>query len=112
MLNQATPVKVALLNQATPVKVVPSNMASPVKVDRPKRAMPVKVALLNRATPVKVAPMNMASATTPLVRSKSMRVAPVRSRRMPGQKRVLGDRLRAHLWPGRRADARREYVAR
>ena len=49
-----------------------------------------EVAPLNEASPLKAALWKLASAITPFTRLKSMRVAPVRSRRMLFQKRELG----------------------
>ena len=65
-------------------------MASPVKAASANRASPLKAAPLNEASPAKAALRKLASAITPFTRLKSMRVAPVRSRRMLFQKRELG----------------------
>ena len=77
-------------NRAASLKVAPLNEASPLKVAPPNRAAPLKVAPSKEALPLKAALWKLASAITPFTRLKSMRVAPVRSRRMLFQKRELG----------------------
>jgi cell wall-associated NlpC family hydrolase len=74
-------------------KVASLNPAAPWKVASLNKARPWKVTSLNKATPWKVAPTNWACMTDTCSKLKSTRVAPVRSRLMPGQKGCWGEEL-------------------
>ena len=65
----------------------------------------MKVAPPNEASPLKADPRKLALVIMASTRLKSMRVAPVRSRRTLCQKRGSGELGTADLWPCHHADA-------